>query len=195
VPFPDDAVPAKSDDHVALWVARMQAPKDPLLAIDAWPAVVRAVPDARLVLCGTGPLLAQVRRRAAASPVASHIEVRGFVDDLEPLRRSASLYVLATRVEGGTTMATLEAMTRGLVPVVSDAGDAFLYEHARAGVVVQPGSARALAAAVVDLWHDPDRLAAMRERALEMSRHEWTTDDMVAETLSFYRELLGRRSP
>lgn len=189
VPLPERPL-AAPPNHTALWVARLQQPKDPLLLIEAWDHVVAAVPDARLVMCGTGPLEPDVR--AAARRSRGAIEVLGRVDDLDGQRARASVFVLATRVEGGITMATLESMVHGLVPVVSDAGDAFLLEHARCGVVVQPRSARALSDALVGLFLDPERLAAMRTQALRFSREEWTTEDMVDATLGFYEELRKR---
>ena len=88
-------------------------------------------------------------------------------------------------------MATLEAMTAGLVPVMSDAGDAFLLTHAGCGVVTARNAPRALAAAVVELLGDPGRLRDMRHRAVEFTR-SWTVDDMVSATEAVYRSVLDR---
>lgn len=189
VPLDDKPVPAATSDPTALWVARLARPKSPLEAIAAWERVVRDVPGARLLMCGTGPLTERVRRRLASSPARHNIELLGRVADLEPLYAQSSVFLLTTAVEGGCTMATLEAMGRGLVPVISDAGDAFLYEHARCGVVVQPGAPHAVAAAVTYLWRHPNRLAAMRERAIEFSRKDWTVEDLVSATAAFYGEV------
>ncbi len=182
---------------VAIWVARMAEPKDPLLAVRMWADVVARRPDARLILCGTGPLEELVRRAAAGSPVADAIECRGYVEDLGAARAEASLFVLCTRVEGGFTMATLEAMADGLVPVVSDAGDAPLLASQGCGVCVTSPGARPFADAVVALLDDPARFERLRAGALEYARRLRTPDQVLEETLDFYDTVLerARRGP
>lgn len=188
-PPPD---PSESRGPVVLWVARLRRPKDPLQLIEAWPTVVRRHPGARLVMCGTGPLEDAVRRAIARSRVGSSIDFVGFVHDLSPLLATASVFVLASDVEGGITMATLEAMGAGIVPVVSDVGDAFLLEHARAGVVVPRRSPQALGAAVAALLADDEALVETRRRAISTARSTWSSEGFVDATLAFYLEVLGR---
>jgi glycosyltransferase involved in cell wall biosynthesis len=177
---------------VALWVARLAHPKEPLVALEAWERVAAAVPGATLLMCGTGPLEAKVRAAAAASPVASQIEFRGFVDDLTALRARASVFVLPTRVEGGLTMATLEAMGNGLVPVVSDAGDAPLLEQLDMGRCVRDAGPTAFADAVIGVFSDPEAFERMRANALAYSREKRTPADLVADTVAFYQDVLVR---
>lgn len=175
---------------VALWVARMRHPKDPLQAVKAWRYVAQRHPDARLIMCGEGPLLDRVRSAVASSPVGANIEVLGRVPDLESQRARASIFLLATDVEGGTTMATLEAMAHGLVPVISDAGDAFMLDRSACGVVVPRRSPQTLARAIASLFDEPEVVRAMRDRAIEFATRSWTGADMARETEQFYEDLL-----
>jgi glycosyltransferase involved in cell wall biosynthesis len=175
---------------VALWVARMAHPKQPLLLVDAWERVVESVPDARLVMCGSGPLDAALRRRIARSAARSAITYSGFVDDLRPHYAAASLFVLASRAEGGFTMATLEAMGEGLVPIVSDTGDGPALAARDLGVCVRSGSARAFAEAVVGLLGDPERFGLLRTNALAHAREVSTPANNLAQTEEFYRHVL-----
>lgn len=193
VPF--EGEPASPVDPVpaALWVARMRRPKDPLQAVAAWEHVVRAVPDAKLIMCGEGPLADALRRRIDRSFARSSIEYLGRVPELREQQSRASLFLLTTDVEGGITMATLEAMTHGLVPVVSDAGDAWLHDVHGMGVAVPQDSPKTVAAAVVQLLRRPDDIAAMRARAIEYARNGWSVDHMVDATSGFYSEVRGRR--
>lgn len=174
----------------ALWVARLQHPKDPILAVAMWEVVVRSVPDAILTFAGTGPLEHKLRARVARSPARRNIEVLGYVDDLHALRARSSLFVLPTRIEGGLTMATLEAMTDGLVPIVSDAGDARALDEMRAGVCVRAPGPAPFACEVVSILTDPARFETLRANAMRYARDERTPAHFVSETLSFYEDAL-----
>lgn len=92
--------------------------------IEAWPSVVSAVPEARLVIAGDGSGLETVRRLARDSAVSSRIDVVGFVPerDLEQLWRKAAVFAMPSRNEGfGIVYA--EAMRAG-VPVIASVHDA-----------------------------------------------------------------------
>lgn len=92
--------------------------------IEAWPAVVAAVPDARLRIVGVGTGLAALRRLAGLSPVATNILFDGFVaeEQLEEVYASASVFAMPSRGEG-FGLVYVEAMRHGL-PVVTCAGEA-----------------------------------------------------------------------
>ena len=98
-------------------------------------------------------------------------------------------------IEGGITMATLEALSQGLVPIMSDAGDAFLLEHARCGIVCAKGDQRGTTAAIVALLRDHHRIIEMRERALRFAREDWTARDMVIATEAWYRSVSSMHRP
>lgn len=193
VPAGPEPVRLAEPGPAALWVARMQHPKDPLLAVRAWQRVADAVPGARFRLCGEGPLGGRVADAIRRAGPSAGLRYDGFALDLLEAYAAASVFLLVSRVEGGVTMATLEAMSHGLVPVVTDAGDAHLLAEHGCGVVAAR-TPRAVASAVIDLFEDPDRLRAMRERARWFSRERWTVDAMVSATLAVYEQALGRAS-
>lgn len=180
---PEDPVPG------VLWVARMKHPKDPMLAIRSWELAAARHSDARFTLCGTGPLENKLRRRIEASPARPSISYPGRVPDLRDYYRASSIFLLTSAVEGGVTMATLEAMAHGLVPVLSDVGDAFLIDHAEAGIVVPRNSVRATGEALDMLLSSPEQVRAMRERALRFARERWTVEQFVSATERFYTGL------
>jgi glycosyltransferase involved in cell wall biosynthesis len=192
VSAPDEALSPANPRPAALWVARLAHPKDPLLAVTAWERVIERHPEATLVMCGAGPLGPALDARLMASKAAARIQRPGFVESLDGLYARSSLFVLPTRVEGGLTMATLEAMSHGLVPVVSDAGDAFLLDNLNCGVWVSKRGADAFANAVIRLLDHPDRIRHLRTNALRYVRSIWTVDDHCAETERFYEEVLDR---
>jgi glycosyltransferase involved in cell wall biosynthesis len=173
----------------AVWIARLAHPKDPLLAVEAWEKVVARVPEAFLVICGTGTLERALKERIARSSAKDNISAVGFAEDVSPLIRQASIFLLISRIEGGTTMATLEAMGQGLVPVVMDVGDAKLLAERDCGVVVGSYDSGSIAEALVGLMSEPARFASLRANALAFSRGR-TVDDFTEETVEFYLRVL-----
>jgi phosphatidylinositol alpha-1,6-mannosyltransferase len=92
--------------------------------LDAWPAVVDAVPGARLVIVGDGPGAPVVREWVRCSPARAAIDLLGFVPEhaMGAVWRAASVFAMPSRGEGfGVVYA--EAMRHG-IPVVASAHDA-----------------------------------------------------------------------
>ena len=113
-------------------------------------------------------------------------------EQLASFYRAADLYVHASPEETyGLTSA--EALACG-VPVVaaSSGGIHEVVEQGRTGIIVEPGDAEALAAAVAALLDDPQRRQAMSERALVHGRPRFDRDAMVKETHAWCSEIAAR---
>jgi glycosyltransferase involved in cell wall biosynthesis len=87
--------------------------------IDAMPEILRAHPDTRVVICGTGPLRDQLLARAAELGVAASLTLTGLVDNrtVAKYQEAADLFVLPSELEALPTVA-IEALASG-TPVVS----------------------------------------------------------------------------
>lgn len=81
---------------------------------EVWPTILRAQPDAQLVLAGSDP------QGEAADAAAGRSDVRatGFVEDLDGYYRRASVVVVPLRNGSGVKFKTIDAVLHG-VPVVS----------------------------------------------------------------------------
>ena len=92
--------------------------------IDAWPLVVEKVPDAQLVIAGSGDDAKRLMEKAAAGRAGRHIQFTGFVSSatLDSLYQSAALFALPSRGEG-FGLVYLEAMARRL-PCIGSIHDA-----------------------------------------------------------------------
>jgi phosphatidylinositol alpha-1,6-mannosyltransferase len=111
---------------VVLIVARMDPDgyKGHTELLQAWPKVVSAVPDARLVMAGGGERLEHIRDVSRRSPVAQNIDVLGFVpeDVIARLWASARVFAMPSRGDG-FGFVYIEAMRHGL-PIVASVHDA-----------------------------------------------------------------------
>ncbi|MFG2938232.1 glycosyltransferase [Streptomyces sp. NPDC048282] len=187
--FTPGASPHGRTGPLVVCVGRLCRQKGQDLLLQAWPEVLRRVPDARLALVGDGPDQEALRRIAPAS-----VEFPGAVTDVVPWYRAADLVVLPSRWEG-MALAPLEAMACGrpvLVTDVDGARESLPPAHA-AHCLVPPGRPGALAGAVAGLLLDPALRASLGERG---RRHVLSTHDVrrTAQAVAgLYRELLGGR--
>ncbi len=137
------------DVPTAVCVGRLAPLKgqDQLLA--AWRAVVDAMPEARLVLVGDGPM----RERWRAE--SDHESVRWWGHDpaVADFYTAADVVVLPSRAEG-MALVPLEAMASGRTVVAFDVGGV-RQSVGEAGAVVRAGDVPALASAITARLADP----------------------------------------
>jgi glycosyltransferase involved in cell wall biosynthesis len=82
---------------------------------EVWPLLVRRNPDRRLLIVGRDP--PRAARDAAHDP---RVQVTGFVPDVRPYLREATMCVYPVRVGGGTRLKVLDALAMAK-PVVATA--------------------------------------------------------------------------
>ncbi|MGB9184344.1 MAG: glycosyltransferase family 4 protein [Solirubrobacteraceae bacterium] len=153
----------ESAPPVVVFVARLVRSKGLTDAIEAVALTRRDVPDARLIVVGSGPERAAGERRAAALGITDAVQWTGFVSETEKRRVMASARAfLAPSYEEGWGIAVAEALASGLpvigyrLPILDEIfGDAYRG--------VQLGSVEALAAATRHLLQDD--AAALRASA------------------------------
>ena len=85
---------------------------------EIWPLIRNQVPDVRFFAVGQDPPK-ELLELAARDP---QIVVTGYVNDVRPLVRDASVYVVPLRVGGGTRLKVLDAMAMGKAMVSTSIG-------------------------------------------------------------------------
>ncbi len=139
--------------------------------IEAWPAVVRRVPEARLLIAGAGPGLEEIRRLAQASPAATNIELTGFVpaERLPTLWARTSVFAMPSRGEG-FGLVYIEAMRHGVSVIASrqDAGQEINVDG-ETGFNVDLEHPAELVEALVALLGDPHKARTLGAAG----RHRW----------------------
>jgi glycosyltransferase involved in cell wall biosynthesis len=160
--------------------------------LEAMSAVVEAVPEARLVIAGDGPLEGELRKQAADLGLA--VTWMPFEPPAARYLRGFDLYVLSSAWEA-FPIGPLEAQACGVPQVVTAVGGTRESVVPETGVVVPPGDPAALSAALVDLLLDPARREAMRAASLARHAEHFTVERMVAKTANVYDRVLSERSP
>lgn len=178
-----------ADGPVVACVARLRPRKGQDTLIEAWPHVLREVPEAVLLLVGGGPYRSALERQVARAGLQDHVRLVGPVPWPEVPRYfdAADVFAMPCRTRlGGLEpealgIVFLEAQACGLPVVVGDSGGApDAVRHGETGYVVDPYNPVAVAAKVVSLLADTERRRAMGERGRDWVRAGWTWDRSVA---------------
>jgi glycosyltransferase involved in cell wall biosynthesis len=156
------------------------------------PAVAR---DVHLVLVGDGPLEAALRAQAKQLGVTDRVHLVGRQDNIGDWLALFDIYLNSSLSEA-LSMGLLEALSLGLPAVVTAVGDhpAVVGGTNPCGLRVPPGSADALAAAVSQLVDNPELRRELGRCALERYAELYTTQRMVLDYASHYRQLASRKS-
>jgi PEP-CTERM/exosortase A-associated glycosyltransferase len=169
--------------------------------IAGMPEIVRAVPDARLLLVGGGPAEAALRAQAKASSAADSIHFIGRVPHAEVDRYYALSDVVcyprkAMRLtELVTPLKPLEAMAQGKLVAASDVGGhRELIEDGVTGTLFPPDDPQGLAMAMVALLSDRAGWDIRRAvaRAFVERDHDWAFN--ARRYLVVYQTVLGHFS-
>ena len=179
-----DAKPAPDVDRdqgpIVLCVSRLVPRKGQDTLIRAWPAVRRAIPDARLLLVGDGPYRGELDRLAGRLGVTGSVTFTGSVPDLAGYYAASDVFAMPCRTRRagldveGLGIVYLEASAAGLPVIGGDSGgapDAIL--DGETGYVVSGRDVTALADRIVSLLADPARARAMGQRGQAWAEQEW----------------------
>ena len=135
-------------------VGRLTRQKGQDILLDAWPEILRRVPDARLALVGDGPMREALVQRAMPSVIFA-----GNRRDVDEWLAAADVVALPSRWEG-MSLAMLEAMARARSVVASNVSGAWDALGSDAGAIVPAEDARALGAALTERLLDRARAEA-----------------------------------
>jgi len=152
--------------------------------------VARRFADVRVMLYGEGPDEAQLRSEARRLGVSRLVVFAGVIDEVAPCIASSAALVLPSLWEGFPN-AVLEAMACAR-PVVATRlpGMEELVQDGRTGLLVPPGDADALAAALIRILADPGEAAAMGRRGRQRAAACFDIAETVRLTQGLYARAL-----
>ncbi len=161
--------------------------------LEALPIVIKACPQARVLLIGKGSLENKLKSMVEELGMADYVYFAGTVDDrgMAQCLNAADIYV-TTSLSDGTSACMLEAIACGLPVIVSDAPAYFEWvEDGINGYIVPRKSSTMLAERLIELLQDPALRKGMGQRNLQIAkeRADWERNFDILEGI--YRELAG----
>jgi glycosyltransferase involved in cell wall biosynthesis len=174
-------------------VGRIFEPKNyPLLirAFELLPSNVLS--KLHLSIAGEGPpeRVAELERQIRSSGLAGSVTLLGLRSDVRELLASAHLFVMSSAREG-LPIALLEATASGLPFIATDVGGCReLAEAFGNGIIVPPGDAQALAAAITELANNPELIVPLSQAAVE-ARSSISIETAAREHVAIYEQLVS----
>ncbi|CAN5752092.1 glycosyltransferase [soil metagenome] len=187
-------------------VARLEAEKGHRTLLEAWPHVLRAVPEARLLIIGEGSLRDELEAQAEelgllgeacsgdhcvgtrkARPGAK-VVFTGLRDDVPAVTAALDVAVLPSYREA-QGLAILEAMALRR-PVIATAvgGVPEMIEHERSGLLVPPHDAAALGEAIVRLLTDHPLADTLARTGHDLALARFSLTAMVEAVAGLYEQ-------
>ncbi|MCX6363391.1 MAG: glycosyltransferase, partial [Actinobacteria bacterium] len=185
---------AHAGRHIVLFVGRLVYYKGVDVLVRAMLGV-----DADLVLIGSGPLHAELRELASAAGIAARVTFLAPQgdDELSAWYHAADVFCLPSVARSEAFgLVQIEAHAAG-TPVVSTdlhTGVPYANPDGVTGLIVPPGDALALAAALNRLLGDDELRARLGGQAQARALRELTVPRMVARSLDVYAEAAARHA-
>ena len=176
---------------------RVRAQKGTDVFVEAMCRLLPRFPDFTAVIVGAiaveqSSFAGDLKKRIAAAGLGARIVITDElpIEDVQRWYQRLTIYAFTSRNEGfGLTL--IEAMAVGAALVASRAGAAELVvEDGVTGVLIPPGDADALAAALEPLMRDPAACAAMGARGHERVLEKFSLDAEANRIAEVYRTLV-----
>jgi len=174
---------------LAVYVGKLHRGRALRHLIVAWEKIVARWPNARLWLAGEGPDRGALSRQLDAMGLAGRAELVGVFDEVAELLAGADLFVMPS-LEGGLSLALVEAMTAGL-PVVAGntVANRELITDGQNGLLVSAADADALSGAMARLIDRPDLAVRLGTAARERVIGEFALANMADQYVTLFERL------
>jgi glycosyltransferase involved in cell wall biosynthesis len=173
-------------------VARLDPEKGHPTLLEAWPMVLRACPDAYLLIIGEGQRRSDLERQAAELRIAHRVVFTGRRDDIPAVTAALDVAVLPSYREA-QGLAILEAMALRRPVVASKVGGIpEVIDDGVSGLLVPPHDAPALAEAITRLLKDHPFADMLGRAGHDVVHDRFCVEIMVKSIERIYDE--GARS-
>jgi len=190
-----DELKLESADQLAVAVGNLYAVKGHAYLVEALALLAGQFPRLHVAVAGRGELEGTLLARAQALHVGDRFHLLGLRSDIGNLLAGADAFVLPSLSEG-LPLALLEAMLAARPIVATAVGEVpTVLADGRAGVLVPPRDAFALASALAGVLSDPVRARRLSAAAALRAAEEYAFGTMMERYAALYAKLLAPSLP
>jgi glycosyltransferase involved in cell wall biosynthesis len=169
-------------------VARLEPEKGHPTLLEAWPAVLREVPDAYLLVIGEGSQRAALEAQSRDLHIAHRVVFTGRRDDVPAVTAAIDVAVLPSYREA-QGLSILEALALARPVVASNVGGIpEMVDDGETGLLVPPHDAEALATAITRLLVDHPYADTLARQGHDMVHDRFCIELMVEAVERIYEE-------
>lgn len=140
---------------------------------------------------GSGPLYESIRDQRERLHLIDRVHMLGHRSDVDELLADFDVFVLSSHTEG-FSLACVEAMACGIAVIATrSGGPEDIITHGESGLLVTPGSAAELAAAITTLLNETDFRMALADGGRRRAISSFSADQMLTEYRDLVAELTG----
>ncbi len=163
------------DSFVVGILARIEPYKGHLHILEALDMLTKQGRDVQLLIAGLGDFEPELREHVARLGLEERVRFLGFQTDVAGFLSVLDLQLNASYGTETSSLSILEGLSMGLPAVVSTyGGNPWLIDDGQDGLLFENRNSEHLAQCIAKLMDEPDSLAAMRQKAVEIFNQRFT---------------------
>ena len=185
---------AMDNEKIILYVGRLVYEKGIQYLIGAMPKILNNYHDAKLVICGRGGMMDELKQEAHNLGIDNKVYFAGYCDSkkVQKMYKCADVAVFPSTYEPFGIVA-LEGMLSGTPTVVSDVGGLNeIVEHGVTGMKSYAGNSNSIADSVLALLFDPKLCDTVSKNAVKKVKELYNWNKIAQDTYTVYEQAVGQ---
>ena len=185
---------AMDNEKIILYVGRLVYEKGIQNLISAMPKVLDRYHDSKLIICGRGGMIDELREQVKYLGIENKVYFAGYCDSkkMQKMYKCADVAVFPSTYEPFGIVA-IESMLSGTPTIVSDVGGLNeIIEHGVTGMKSYAGNANSIADSVLSLLFDPKLCANISQNAIKKVKENYNWSKITDSTYYVYQLAIGK---
>ena len=185
---------AMDNEKIILYVGRLVYEKGIQNLIAAMPKVLDRYHDSKLIICGRGGMIDELREQVKYLGIDNKVYFAGYCDSkkMQKMYKCADVAVFPSTYEPFGIVA-IESMLSGTPTIVSDVGGLNeIVEHGVTGMKSYAGNANSIADSVLALLFDPKLCANISQNAIKKVKENYNWAKITDNTYYVYQLAIGK---
>lgn len=185
---------AMDNEKIILYVGRLVYEKGIQNLIAAMPKVLDRYHDSKLIICGRGGMIDELREQVKYLGIDNKVYFAGYCDSkkMQKMYKCADVAVFPSTYEPFGIVA-IESMLSGTPTIVSDVGGLNeIIEHGVTGMKSYAGNANSIADSVLSLLFDPKLCANISQNAIKKVKENYNWSKITDSTYYVYQLAIGK---